>query len=60
MGEKRKFFLTVEFQLIKIEGTIKTGHHQLANSTMIIALGKSYQRKLKSGGESLMKSRLFT
>ena len=43
MEEKRKLFLIVEFQLIKIEGMMKTGYHQLANSTVIIVLGKNYQ-----------------
>lgn len=48
MGEKRKLFLTVEFQLIKIEGMMKTGHRQLANSPVIIVLGKNYQWGLSS------------
>lgn len=40
MGEKRKFFLTLEFYLINIEGMMKVGN-QLANTTVIIVLGKN-------------------
>lgn len=42
MGEKRKLFLIVEFQVICREGWIETGNHVSSNSHVIIFSGKTY------------------
>lgn len=49
MREKRKLFLTIQFQLINIEGMMEIYH--LENTIVIISLlGKNQQKNAKSSG----------
>ena len=43
IGEKRKLYLTLEFQLIKVKEIIEIENHHLETSLVIIVSGKTHQ-----------------
>lgn len=55
MEEKRKFFLTIESQLINVEEMIKLENHHSAAIIEIINSGKKQQQMLKLVGQNGMR-----
>lgn len=60
MGEKGKFYLTVECQQINVEGMMEAEYHHLATTTVLTDPGRNHQWMLRPVDESLMRNRIFT
>lgn len=59
INKKQKFLLSVQFQLISVEGNMELEYHHL--STIIITdSGKKHQWILKLVGESMRSNSIFT
>lgn len=50
MGEKGKLFLTVQSQLINVEGKMETEKSQFGNTTLLTVSVKNHKRMLKLVG----------
>lgn len=53
------FLLTVECQLVNVEGVEKE-HHHLATNSALVGLGMIHQWMIKLEGGGLMKYRMLT
>lgn len=53
MTEKEKFFLSVEFQLVNVEGMMEIKNPYLANTTIITVSGKDHLCMVNSVGKSI-------
>lgn len=54
------FFLRVKFKLINVERLMDTENHYLANTTVIIIVGKNNCEILSWVGKSTMVSKIFS
>lgn len=53
MTEKEKFFLSVQFQLVNVEGMMEIKNQYLANITIKIVSGKDHPCMVNSVGKSI-------
>lgn len=60
MENKGMFFLRVKFKLINIERLMDTENHYLANTMVIIIVGKNNCEILSWVGKSTMVSKIFS